>query len=430
MPVNATVCGEPAALSATLTFALTEPLAVGVNVTLIVQLEPLVSVEPQVFVCPKLLELAPVIVTAMPVMVAVPLFVSVMGDDALVVESVPSVSVSDVGENVATGAVVPLRLTVCGEPVTLSAMFSVAAKVPEAPAGTNVTEMLHAPPTAMLVPHAVLLSAKTLAFAPVIVTPESVTTLPPVFVTVTICGVPLVKVSDVADRLTAGEAVATAVPASGMICVVPVVELSVTVSVAARAPVAAGVKLTVIVQLAAAASDVPQVFVSAKSPALVPEISTLEIVSGPVPVLVRFALCVAAVLATTVVPKVSPSCGSKSATPRSGAPVPLSVAVCGEFVALSTTAIDPVSAPVANGVKFTENVQLAPAASVTGTVPQVFVSGKLGLLVEAVIPVIVMAALVGFENVSVCTPALAPTGVLAKVSELAVKPTVPEPPLT
>ena len=47
-------------------------------------------------------------------------------------------------------------------------------------------------------------------------------------------------------------------------------DLSVTVSVAARLPVAPGVKVTLIVQLLPASSDVPQVFVCAKSPALAP----------------------------------------------------------------------------------------------------------------------------------------------------------------
>jgi hypothetical protein len=42
--------------------------------------------------------------------------------------------------------------------------------------------------------------------------------------------------------------------------------LSVTVTVPVRAPVAVGVKETLIAQVANAATDVPQLFVSAKSP--------------------------------------------------------------------------------------------------------------------------------------------------------------------
>src|SRR5277367_4989553 len=51
--------------------------------------------------------------------------------------------------------------------------------------------------------------------------------------------------------------------------------LSVTVRVAERAPAAAGVKVTLMVQLEFAATDVPQLSVSAKSAALVPVIEML-----------------------------------------------------------------------------------------------------------------------------------------------------------
>ena len=47
-PLSGTVCGLPAALSVTLRAALREPLAVGLNVTLIVQLAPAASELPQV----------------------------------------------------------------------------------------------------------------------------------------------------------------------------------------------------------------------------------------------------------------------------------------------------------------------------------------------------------------------------------------------
>ena len=48
VPLRETVCGLPAALSVTLRAALREPLAVGLNVTLIVQLAPAASELPQV----------------------------------------------------------------------------------------------------------------------------------------------------------------------------------------------------------------------------------------------------------------------------------------------------------------------------------------------------------------------------------------------
>jgi hypothetical protein len=51
VPDRETVCGLPAALSATLTVAVREPIASGVNVTLIVQLDPCARELGQLFVC-------------------------------------------------------------------------------------------------------------------------------------------------------------------------------------------------------------------------------------------------------------------------------------------------------------------------------------------------------------------------------------------
>ena len=56
--------------------------------------------------------------------------------------------------------------------------------------------------------------------------------------------------------------------------------LSVTVRVAVRVPDAVGVKVTLMVQLEFAATDVPQLSVSAKSPAFAPVIDTLTLVSA------------------------------------------------------------------------------------------------------------------------------------------------------
>ena len=61
------------------------------------------------------------------------------------------------------------------------------------------------------------------------------------------------------------------VPVSGTVRGLPLA-LSVTVTVPARAPVAVGVNVTLIMHVAPAASDVPHVFVWAKSPELVIEV--------------------------------------------------------------------------------------------------------------------------------------------------------------
>jgi hypothetical protein len=52
LPVRLAVWGLPLSLSATVKDALRAPLAVGENVTLIVQFDPAATEAPQLFVCP------------------------------------------------------------------------------------------------------------------------------------------------------------------------------------------------------------------------------------------------------------------------------------------------------------------------------------------------------------------------------------------
>src|SRR5438067_2019107 len=77
LPLKATVCGLPLALSVMLTLALRLPLAVGVKVTLIVQEVPAVRVLGQLLVWAK----SPLLVPARPILLrvrsALPLLVNV-----------------------------------------------------------------------------------------------------------------------------------------------------------------------------------------------------------------------------------------------------------------------------------------------------------------------------------------------------------------
>ena len=90
------------------------------------------------------------------------------------------------------------------------------------------------------------------------------------------------------------------VPASATVCGLPVA-LSVMVTVAARAPAAAGMKVTLMVQLAPAATGlvalhvVPAV-VMAKSVAFAPAIVNPVIFSAALPVLLRVTVCAALVV--------------------------------------------------------------------------------------------------------------------------------------
>jgi hypothetical protein len=90
-------------------------------------------------------------------------------------------------------------------------------------------------------------------------------------------------------------------------------------------------------------------------------------------------------------------------------PVPFSDTACGLAAALSVIEIEPVGVPAAVGVKVTEMVQLAPAATL---VPQVLVSAKLD---EAAILLIVRVAVPVFFKVTVWAALVVPTVWLAKV---------------
>ena len=88
VPVRATVCGLPDALSDTLTLAVLEPVVVGVNVALIVQLDPEPNVAPQVFVCEKSPALVPVMEILLIVNVEPPEFVNKIAIGELLVETI------------------------------------------------------------------------------------------------------------------------------------------------------------------------------------------------------------------------------------------------------------------------------------------------------------------------------------------------------
>jgi hypothetical protein len=83
--------------------------------------------------------------------------------------------------------------------------------------------------------------------------------------------------------------------------------LSVTVTEAARLPVAVGVNVTLIVQVAFTAIVVGltgQLFVCAKSPGFAPAIAMLEMLSEPGPLLVSVIDSTALVVLTVWAPKV------------------------------------------------------------------------------------------------------------------------------
>lgn len=148
VPVNATVCGLPLALSVMVSVPMRVPVAVGVNVTLITQVfDPAVAgkVAGLIGHAP-----APVLVSAkspeaaieLIVRAAVPVFVSVTVIAALVVPCTWLPNVKLVGASPTPGAVpVPVNGAVCVPEPALSVTVSVPARAPKA-VGVNVTLMV------------------------------------------------------------------------------------------------------------------------------------------------------------------------------------------------------------------------------------------------------------------------------------------------
>ena len=124
--------------------------------------------------------------------------------------------------------------------------------------------------------------------------------------------------------------------------------MSLISSVAERDPSALGVNVTRTVQLWLPARLAPQLFVSAKSPALVPLIEMPEIEIATLPVFVTVMGTAVLVFPTFSLPKFTPVADSSMTVPT-----PDSLIDCGLRDALSVTVSVPVLLPMPVGVKIT-----------------------------------------------------------------------------
>jgi hypothetical protein len=259
--LNATVCGLPGALSEMLSVAEKVPAAVGVKMTLMVQLAPgaIVTPLPQLLVWVNSDAFAPVLLIRLTVRLPPPEFVTVTG--SVLVEPTCMVGkTNDVVERVTAelATAVPVTVTVCGLPVALSVTFSVAENVPAA-VGVKVTCALQEAPAASGLPPQLLVCVNRLALVPMAVIALMDKVPPPelVMVSGSVLAEPSVvdgKLNVVADKLAAGPM--TPVPVKATVCGDPVA-LSVIFSVAVKAPAAAGVKVTCAVQDFPGASGLP-----------------------------------------------------------------------------------------------------------------------------------------------------------------------------
>jgi hypothetical protein len=178
VPLSATVCGDPLALSVRVNVPGRVPLAVGANVTEIVQFAPAATLDPQLLVSPKSPEAAIDVTES----AAVPELVSVTVCAALVVLTVWEAKVRLVGETAAVGPdPVPVRVTTCGLPGPSSAMLSVPVRVPPC-AGLNLTLMAQALPV-LMPPLQLSVSEKS----PVVVIPDTFSARLPVLLKSNVC---------------------------------------------------------------------------------------------------------------------------------------------------------------------------------------------------------------------------------------------------
>jgi len=173
---------------------------------------------------------------------------------------------------------VPESDTVCGLPAALSVMVRVAVRDPAA-IGEKIKVIVQLPPAAIPVPQ-VLVWEKSPALTPVIVMLEIVSGPPPVFDGVMLCDevVPTAvppKMTGVARFRIGTTPLPVSETDSGLS-----EALSVIVTDAVRVPVAVGVNVTLIAQLAPATTELPHVLVCAKSPLFVPVTAMLEMFSA------------------------------------------------------------------------------------------------------------------------------------------------------
>jgi hypothetical protein len=156
VPVRATVCGLPGALSAIESEALRAPVATGRKVTLMVQELPALRVAPHVVVRLKSAALAPVNEIVPTVMLAFPVFLSVTDRAVLLVFNACAPKASEVGVTLAVGPLpVPPRETVCGLVGSESTMDKVAVRVPVAD-GWKITLKVQLVPADSVAPQVVV----------------------------------------------------------------------------------------------------------------------------------------------------------------------------------------------------------------------------------------------------------------------------------
>jgi hypothetical protein len=306
VPVSTAVAGLASSVPATASVAEREPVAVGPNVTLIVQLVPAAKVVPQVPPAvragrtntPVVVGTIGVSVMFMVVSGTVPVLDSVTVCGALVVSIVWDGKAVTADRVTVVWTMPDMAAFSAGaEPRTLRLVVRVPAAL-----GVNVTLIVQLAPAAKLAPQ-VLVCAKSVVFPPVnpmlVISSELLVS---VLVSVTGCAALVVPTVGTA-KVSAGDRVADAEGTTPVPVSIAVIGLArpatATDSMAEREPVAVGLNVTLIVQFAPTAKSVPQVPPAVRAgrtntPVVVGTMGAIVMfmdVSGTVPVLDNVSVC-------------------------------------------------------------------------------------------------------------------------------------------
>lgn len=179
----------------------------------------------------------------------------------------------------------PLSATACGLPNALSLKVRLALRVP-ATWGRKVVLTVQVDPAVSVVPHVLDEIAKSAEFVPVMVMLVMLRVEVPVFLSVTVWAAEVTKftVKGKVIEVTESDAIGPVpLPLTVTDCGLPDA-LSVIRRLPLLVPVAVGLNVTLMVQVALIAREEPQLLVCAKSPGFVPENAILEIVKAAVPV--------------------------------------------------------------------------------------------------------------------------------------------------
>jgi hypothetical protein len=284
------------ALSVIRTVPEREPVAVGWNWTLIVQVPPAATEVPHVLVCEKSAGFVPLIETLVMFSADVAVFVSVMLCGELMTPSGWLAKVSEEGESrTELEFPVPVSVAGIGAIVEANVTFNEALRAPPA-VGLNVTLIVQEPPAPTVAQ--LLVCEKSPGFAPCSETVETRTEPVPLLVSVNTWAADLVPTLTVPKSELLGVMLPTVPdPLSATPCGLPVAE-SITERVPVNAPFDKGVNVTEIVHLAPTASVAVQVLVCPKPPLGRMAVSVTDVV----PVLVSVTVFGALVVPLSCVP--------------------------------------------------------------------------------------------------------------------------------